>query len=313
MNYTWGAMLGLMVGDAAGATLEFHRESITEAIVDNAMRMPGGGALGVGPGQFTDDSELAISLACALHGKDPKQGFPKLQIATMYSKWFLSRPFDIGCTCARAFSSKPSEMEKSALLSQVSEANGALMRIAPLAIWCRNEPLEVIAAYAKHDALLSHPNQVCQDCNAIFCIAIAYLLNHPGDSNGAIQLLAKYVNDNITSKAKEWFLYDSLDIKSIDCSKNIGHVRWAFTLAIHCLRQSVPYEQGIKMTLLKGGDTDTNAAIVGALWGALHGADAIPDYMKNPVLSFDVCNPVQGYTRPPVFHISNVKNLKIYK
>jgi ADP-ribosyl-[dinitrogen reductase] hydrolase len=319
MNLAYGSFLGLLCGDAAGATLEFSREPITEALAERAMNMPGGGQLQVGPGQVTDDSELAISLAIALYKSNPRDGLPIDEIASQYSQWYESRPFDMGNTCGRAFGIRPTEtnfatkmMHQATVASLISEANGSLMRIAPLAIWCASEKDDVIALNAKMEALLSHPNVICQDCNAVYCIAIAYLINHPHDYQGAISHLQDYVNYHVFSKVKDWFNVDSLDITDMICTNNIGHVRWAFTLAIYFLRNNTPYEEAIKSTLMKGGDTDTNCAIVGGLLGALHGIENIPCYMKDPVLAFDGKNPGSVNKRPSRFNASNVMPLTYY-
>ena len=77
----------------------------------------------------------------------------------------------------------------------------------------------------------------------------------------------------------------SLD--AFDCVTNMGHVRHAFTLSMYFLRRGTPYERAIFETLKKGGDTDTNAKIVGSLLGALHGPAGIPRYMWEPVMSYD--------------------------
>ena len=60
--------------------------------------MPGGGVWGVGPGQVTDDSELAICLARALRHHHPKPGvpLPREAVAVSYAEWLRSPPFDIG-------------------------------------------------------------------------------------------------------------------------------------------------------------------------------------------------------------------------
>lgn len=320
MSRAYGCMIGLMCGDAAGATLEFYRGHITENVVQNAMKMPGGGQLHVGKGQVTDDSELALSLAFALFDKHPQDGFPLEDVAKMYVKWFTSHPFDMGSTCARAFStkSKPnmslaSSMMRSAAQSIVSEANGALMRVAPLALWTHTESDTIIAQYAKLDAMLSHPSQVCQDCNAVYCVAIAYLLKHPGDNVGAISHLDDYVNNHVQSQiVKDWYFKESLNIDNLDAKTHIGHVKWGFTMAMHFLRKGESYESGVFKTLMKGGDTDTNAAIVGGMLGALHGVDEIPEYMKQPVLAFDVANPGEGYVRPSMFNSNNVQSIVHY-
>lgn len=67
----WGCMLGALAGEAAGAVLEFYGGKITSDVVDAAMTLPGGGCFRVGPGQITDDGELAMCLAHALCEVDP--------------------------------------------------------------------------------------------------------------------------------------------------------------------------------------------------------------------------------------------------
>jgi ADP-ribosyl-[dinitrogen reductase] hydrolase len=68
-----------------------------------------------------------------------------------------------------------------------SKANGALMRVAPVAIWAHRQGDSTIAACAASDAMLSHPNTACQDASAAYCIALAHLIQHPGDSAGAVE------------------------------------------------------------------------------------------------------------------------------
>lgn len=316
MDYAYGAFLGLLCGDAAGAPLEFYRGKITDDVVCASMRMSGGGQLCVGKGQVTDDSELAMSLAYALHNKKPQDGFPLETVASYYSKWYLSQPFDIGSTCARAFSVKPDingfiadRMLHVATNSYASEANGALMRVTPIALWTWNEPMMTIVHCAKMDAMLSHPSIVCQECNAVLCLAIAYLVKHPHDNAGTIAFLEDYMKYHcLSDKVKEWFNC-SISIENLICTRNIGHVRWAFILAMYFLRNNTSFEEAIKITLLKGGDTDTNAAIVGAMIGALHGVNNIPNYMKSAVLSFNVEEPSSGYKRPQMYSASKVKVL----
>ncbi|KAL3662491.1 hypothetical protein V7S43_012346 [Phytophthora oleae] len=300
-----GAFLGLLCGDAAGATLEFSPGVITESDVSRAMTMPGGGVFGVGKGQITDDSELALSLARGLLGHQPSEGFPFESVAKQYAAWCSSRPFDIGNTCATAFDIQPDAdgnyadamTHTAASNCLASEANGSLMRIAPLAIWSVGQSDETIAALARAEATLSHPNQVCQDCNAVYCLMLEHLLHVPGDFHGAVNRGERYVNGSVNSVVRSWFLEESLDVSSLVCTRQVGHVRWAFVLATHFLRQNESYERAIQQTLLKGGDTDTNAAIVGGLIGALHGVQAIPPRMREDVLAFDASKPAT--TRHP--------------
>jgi ADP-ribosylglycohydrolase len=303
-DHVYGAFVGAAVGDAAGATLEFFRGGkITENIAKNAMTMPGGGMLRVAPGQITDDTELALAMTSALVPVPPSSGFPTDAVATAYIDWYKSRPFDIGGTCAKAFgcykSYKPTlgisisqYMQNTAMEhSQHSEANGALMRATPLSIWACQMPLDIVAEYARLDAKLSHPNKVCQDCNAVYCMAQVYLMNHPGDAEGAIEMIERYVtNNSVDQRVHDWVLVDSkLPFTQFgkDVSHNIGWVKHAFTLAIYFLRNKTDFPTAIMKTLTLGGDTDTNACIVGGLMGAYWGEAKIPLSMKLPVLEFD--------------------------
>lgn len=316
-DLAYGAFLGALCGDAAGAVLEFFREEITEEVVASALQMPGGGAHRVGRGQITDDSELALSLARGLADHDPALGFPSEAVAVKYTEWRKSKPFDIGATCSLAFRVAPDAdgnyadtmTSAAANGSMGSEANGALMRVLPVALWSHLRTPETIAALARREATLSHPNQVCQDCSAVYCMLIAYLIHHPGDNTGAIAHVEPFVRAKAHPKVRGWFFEESLDLESLVCSKLAGHVRWAFTLSIHFLRQNTGYEAAIRLTLLKGGDTDTNAAIVGGLMGALHGDGAIPDHMKGPVLAFDCSVSTPARRRPVEFKSDQIIEL----
>lgn len=305
-NHKRGAIIGALVGDAAGATLEFLGKLPTESQVRKAMHMPGGGAMNVAPGQFTDDGELTVALASVL--KDHSNPYPIDEVAQAYSDWYKSGPFDVGQTCARAFGSivlaeqqgplSRLMMRKAKEYNMLSEANGALMRSTPIPVYYSDQDPRTVAKYARQDAMLSHPNEACQDANAIYAVAIAHLIQHPGDAEGAIKLA-----ESLTAcdKVKGWLEDSKTPVTG--CNINIGHVKHAFTLAFSHLRQRTPYDAAIFDTLLKGGDTDTNAAIVGGLIGSLHGYTAIPEYMRDPVERFDASrhdpsHTLLGYWRP---------------
>lgn len=318
MERAYGAFMGAAIGDAAGATLEFWtRGKITEEIALNAMKMPGGGVLGVGKAQYSDDTELALSGAFAIYDKDPTLGFPVEDVAKGYSEWYHSKPFDMGGTCAKAFSTDRKlggllsnrMMMNAAKFSTTSEANGAVMRSVSIAIWSVGEPIEVIVHNAKMDAMLSHPSQVCQDVNAIIVLAIEYLIRNPGDNNGCIEYLDNYITYNVhTTKVRDWYFKDSLDISELDCTKNIGWVKWGFVMAIYYLRNNTPYETAIKEVLMRGGDTDTNCCVLGSVLGALE-INGIPKYMLEPVLAFDPSKPGKGHKRPLKYSASNIYGL----
>ena len=312
MEFAKGAFLGVLVGDASGATLEFMSGRRTEDEATKAMRMPGGGISNVGKGQVTDDSELAISLGLSL-----RKGFKIEDIAIYYHKWMKSGPFDIGITCRNAFEHETIEnMKKAAMrLNLGSEANGALMRIIPLAIYGSQFDDSKLIDMVTEDAQLSHPNQVAVDCNVVYSLAISYLLQNNRDYQGCISFVeAKLQTIKIHPKVKEWFEL-STSIRNVNALDHIGHVKHAFILGFYFLRSNESFVNAIKETLQCGGDTDTNAAIVGGIMGALHGASAIPDYMSMPVLNFDCTNPGMGHKRPATYKSNQYESIlkTIYK
>jgi ADP-ribosyl-[dinitrogen reductase] hydrolase len=306
-------MLGALVGDAAGAVLEFMAAPPTKEQVAHAMTMPGGGRMRVGRGQVTDDGELTMTLWQGLVSFDWGTEFPVVDILQGYQEWHDSDAFDIGHTCALAFgkaseifkggSHRPTEEEIEGYITFVeernafSEANGALMRASAIVAAGIDNPAWVSIQNAIEDARLSHPNQVCQEVNAIYVYACILLLR----GFNIIEVLEKldtFIKQEIHSeKVLEWYYKESLDISELNVTKHIGHVRWAFTMAMYFMRHpEIQYKDAIRLTLLKGGDTDTNAAIVGGLVACRY---PIPDEMLQPVLQFD--SVLYGIRRPIEF------------
>ncbi len=314
------SMLGALVGDAAGATLEFYHKPITEEIALNAMQMPGGGRMRVGPGQITDDGELTLALWQALM-RTREGSVPVLEMMRAYKDWYDSCPFDMGRTCGLAFEvicdyfngrHIGSFEECFQTINDVnagSEANGCLMRASAIPAWmmerCNAISVQGAVECAREDAKLSHPSIVCQEVNMIYVFAICHLLlgDKPED---VVNTTDTFVKNTITSdKVLNWYFTESLDISNLDATKQIGHVRWGFVMAIHFLRNpEITYEDAIKITLMKGGDTDTNAAIVGGMVGAYQG---IPNYMLTPVMEFDcTTDRFRGHRRPQRYSVKRV-------
>lgn len=308
------AMLGALVGDAAGAILEFQ-DSITPDNVTHALQMPGGGGLRMGPGQITDDGELTLALWGALRTHSPVNGFPVSAVLSSYATWYDSCPFDIGQTCSLAFQAIEQFLQENPVntdstlhelrqhiyrLNRASQANGALMRATAVAAWvapCGEVTAEQAAELAMEDARLSHPHPICQDTNAIYVYALVHLLR--GILPSAV---LEYTNEfvvlnDFSPEVKHWFFNESQDITMMNCTKQIGHVRWAFVMAMYFLRHpSVSYEEALRIALLKGGDTDTNACIVGGLVGTYQ---PIPSTLLDPVMAFDCTS--QGQRRPATY------------
>lgn len=301
---TQGALLGALIGDAVGATLEFLGRIPTSSDIDHALTLPGGGALSVAPGQITDDGELALALARALIGS---QEYPVEHVANHYLRWISSAPFDVGNATRMAMDcnrqgQKPVhlQMRANALAhNRDSKANGALMRSSPLGIWSvRLSERETVEA-ALSDAGLIHPNLTCQWANAAYVSALRYLMLFPGDANGAYQAALRALAEDQSASAgsievRAW-LEDAQAGRLPPCHPMAGFVRIGFTHAFFHLLEQSSFENALRSTLAGGGDTDTNACIVGALVGALHGLGGIPTSLIEGVLH---CDTRLGHARP---------------
>jgi len=306
-----GAVLGALTGDAAGAVLEFVADPITEGDVARALEMPGGGTWSVAPGQITDDGELTMSLLHALTDEPEK---PLEAAALSYASWVASEPFDIGATTARSLGClRRPELaqladEKGAHVAMTlaakmktmeSKANGALMRATPLAVWGVSRELVTTARAAADDCSLSHPNPACVDAGVAYVLALRHLITNAGDAEGAVALAFDVVAARGNEEVLGW-LHDARDNVAVPYSPLDGFVRIAFTHAFRHLALGTSYVAALRETLFGGGDTDTNACIVGGLLGARFGASAIPRAMQDAVLG---CDTTKGsHPRPERLH-----------
>ena len=298
-----GCLLGALIGDAAGATLEFLGRRPTEEDLDRALAMSGGGVFRLAPGQITDDGELTLALAHAL--TDGEGDYDLDKVAARYKAWFDSGPFDTGGTTHSAlsvriqdgFSLGEAMTQRAQAHSMGSKANGALMRATPLGIWAARQTVDEAVRVARADACLTHPNPSCQWANVAYVLAIRHLMLREGDSSGAILAARDALEAGLEEGAEEvlGWLDDACAGKLPDCHPQSGYVRIAFTHAFHHLQMESGYEQALRQVLAGGGDTDTNACIVGGLVGARCGVDAVPPQMLQAVLE---CDTQGGRHRP---------------
>lgn len=291
-----GAFLGSLCGDAAGAVLEFMGRTPTLADVDGALRFPGGGVWRVAPGQVTDDGELTLALARSLVGE---VSYPRDLVADAYRRWYDSPPFDVGNATRTAFSGhrgQPVEglgdrvAGQSALGNHATKANGSLMRASGLGVWTWRLTREEAAEAARTDARLSHPTNACQNAGAAYVVAIRALVL----GGGAAQAFADARAVVRDAEVAGW-LEDAEAGRLPPCTPLDGFVRIAFTHAFGHLLRGSSWEAAVREVLAGGGDTDTNACIVGGLVGALHGEEGIPLHARRAVLEVNV---TAGRPRP---------------
>ena len=176
LNRAQGCLLGQLAGDNLGALVEFKDAAdIAGAYPGGPRLLKDGGYWNLLAGQPTDDSELALMLgrSIAAAGRYDVEA-----AAQAYAWWYASKPFDIGGTTRNALEpalaavnmqgSAAEAARQAALNRGDSEANGALMRVAPLAVFGHGMKSDDLAALARQDAALTHANPVCLDANAVF-------------------------------------------------------------------------------------------------------------------------------------------------
>ncbi|MFZ5441901.1 MAG: ADP-ribosylglycohydrolase family protein [Myxococcota bacterium] len=267
-----GALWGQAVGDALGTTVEFQDEF--EIATRASSRWPdeliGQGPFRLLPGQITDDTELALALARSLVRRGT---YDAEDVAQAYLRWYQSGPFDCGFATRQAFGAPAkSADELRARASRQTQANGSLMRSSPLGLFGAALPRGELGALAAADSTLSHPDPVCQAACAVFVTTIADAIT-TGESgerlfSRALEFSAGGPVEDTLRAAREGLPRSDGDDQ--------GWVRIALQHAFFHLLHATDFRAALVQTATRGGDTDTNAAIAGALLGARLGVEAIP-------------------------------------
>jgi ADP-ribosyl-[dinitrogen reductase] hydrolase len=291
-----GCLLGQVIGDSLGSLVEFRSAESIQRIYPRGVRyLADGGIWKTLAGQPTDDSELALALARSLAALGR---YDEEKIAEAYGQWFNSAPFDIGTTTAQALKavaySKDDRISAAwHAASHDSQSNGSLMRISPIGIWAGYP--KVAECFAGLDSRLTHPNQACVEACQVFAAAVA-----SGVKTGRVDSMisdAQFHAKNCFSEVIREALANAINGIGPDAvdGKYQGWVVIAFQNAFRHLAKKTKFEKALVETVGMGGDTDTNAAITGALLGSCYGMKSIPSRWVLPVLS---CRPLKELNVP---------------
>jgi ADP-ribosyl-[dinitrogen reductase] hydrolase len=290
-----GCLLGQVSGDALGGPVEgLDAATIARAYPeDGPLLLSGGGVSDTIPGQPTDDSELALLLSRAVVRA---QGYDEEEAARHYAWWHRTAPFAEGNTTRAALepAMRVPEGRIAAAIRDAAEriqgqSNGALMRASPLGILAWRMPPGQAAEIAARDASLTHASPVCRAANAAFVVAVAAAVR-TGDSRKAYGEALAWCRENGPPEVTE-AIRKAETAPPEDFMSRPGQVLIALRNAFHHLLRSSPVEYGIVETVRRGGDADTNAAVCGALLGAVQGAGAVPVPWRLAILS---CRPIDG-------------------
>lgn len=266
-----GCLLGLAAGDAVGTTVEFRPRGSFEPLVD----MAGGGPFRLEPGQWTDDTSMALALATSLVEK----GFDPRDQMDRYLRWwregYLSstgRCFDIGNTVSRALSFYESTGSPfSGSTSPHSAGNGSIMRLAPAPMYYwRDEGLAL--HYAAESSRTTHGATECLDaCQLLAAILLKALAGADKETilldHGAPEPLAEKIQAIADGGYRA---------KDRDQIKGSGYVVESLEAALWCFWTTDSYREAVLAAANLGDDADTTAAVCGQVAGAFYGAEAIP-------------------------------------
>lgn len=265
-----GAYLGLAIGDALGATVEFMRPREIAHQYGVHRDIIGGGWLKLARGQVTDDTTMSLALGEALL----QAGAPALiahahgdetltrRIGQAYVQWFKAKPVDCGNTCRRGIMRFMHEGTLSGELNPGDGGNGALMRNLP-----------AVLATLGHDGLFER-----------LSIAQARLTHHHPLSDAATlglgQLLRLLLTGADHRASQDWVSQWVANNPSFGFTPYRGrataYVVDTVQTVLHFLTQHEDFEAAMVATVNQGDDADTTGALLGMLAGARCGATRLP-------------------------------------
>jgi len=273
-----GSILGAACGDALGARFEFKPPSYAPS----PIQMEAGGPFDWRKGQWTDDTEMTIILMLNLARSGDLRSASNLDsLARDFAGW-ARRATDIGAQTSTIL--ERVNPETGTALDAISAArdylehspeacgNGALMRTAPVALFYLDDEPTMIEV-ARTVSSLTHAHIDSQDACAIWCVAIAQAIRKRS-------LDIRYAIDKAVAEERRALWHTRIDeAEAAGEVYNIANNGWAVAAlqaAWIAVRNAETLEEAIEWGTRCGGDTDTVAAIAGALAGAYWGASAIP-------------------------------------
>ncbi len=272
-----GSFVGLAVGDALGAPLEFRKRDQLALVRD----MTGGGKFQLEPGQYTDDTSMALCLAASLIETQAHDPHDQLE---RYDRWLMEgymsstgRSIGVGQNTLKAVRSWKVSGNPLATASDHAAGNGSLMRISPVVIhFFDPENPSLATEYAALSSITTHNHPIAIDaCRLLafklhkaFCgLAKEAVLTHdfPGDLHPEIDSLGR----------------GDYKVKVRQEIPSTGYARDTFEAALWAFHVTESFEEGMVLAVNLAGDADTVGAVFGQIAGAHYGIDAIPKQWIN--------------------------------
>ncbi|MCW1913499.1 ADP-ribosylglycohydrolase family protein [Luteolibacter sp. GHJ8] len=275
LDRAMGCLAGLAVGDALGTTLEFESPGSFKPIDD----IVGGGPFHLKPGQWTDDTSMALCLAESLLECG---GFDLRDQADQYVRWwregYLSATglcFDIGNTVSAALASflrtgKPD----SGSASPHAAGNGSIMRLAPVPIYYK------VAGDAVKQSVESsrstHQAPACLDACRYLGGILWALIHGAGKDEVLGPLYSPLGTLRLDDPALRAVAHGSFKEKQPPAIRGTGYVVQSLEAALWAFYHSDNFKEGALLAVNLGDDADTTGAIYGQIAGAYYGLEGIP-------------------------------------
>jgi len=287
-----GALLGLIVGDALGVPVEFvDRTGLDKSPVED---MIGFGTFNLPPGSWSDDSSMTLCLTEAL-----VYGYDLNRIAENFVSWMdkakwtpHGKVFDIGMATAMAVGllKRGFSAEKSGSSEEGCNGNGSLMRTIPLLWYIKDMDVDARFKIVKEVSSITHAH-IRSVLSCFFYLEFARCL-YKGLSikvalGEAIEaFLDKVKREDIKLVELHGFariLMDDFDKLPKEEIESSGYVIHTLEASLWCLMTTDNYKDAVLKAVNLGGDTDTTAAVTGALAGLIYGIEGIPDSWLNQI------------------------------
>jgi ADP-ribosyl-[dinitrogen reductase] hydrolase len=265
-----GAMLGLAIGDAVGTTLEFSVRDTRQPVRD----MVGGGPFRLKPGEWTDDTAMALCLADSLLACNH---LDQRDLMQRFCRWWRNGEnsctgtcFDIGnATRAALIRFEHTGDPVAGSTDPQSAGNGSLMRLAPAAIRHYADLASAIEV-ARGQSVTTHAAAASVAACAFFTELVVHALN--GVDRAALFSPREFLGHReIAAIAKGRYLN-----KKRSEIKASGYVVHTLEAALWCVHRATDFREAVLVAANLGEDADTVAAVTGQLAGAIWGERGIP-------------------------------------
>lgn len=268
------AYLGLAIGDALGATVEFMTPNEIRGQYGIHQTILGGGWLRLKPGQVTDDTTMSLALGDAILGCGRVDA---LAAANAFDDWMRAKPVDIGNTVRRNLITFRKTGHPEAPASEHDAGNGAVMRVLPVALACYGQPETQTRMAQRAQAHVTHHNTLSDVAGETLALMVQDFLRGEEAETVETQRAGTLVAEHPA------FAYDRKR-----CDNPGGYVVDTLQAVFQGFFATESFEDCLIDVVNRGGDADTTGAIAGMLAGARYGLDAIPQRWLNAL---------DGYTR----------------